>query len=207
MSLKSLTKEQDRVFSYIVEEIKENGAPPTIREICFAMGYKSINNVAQHLRLISQKGYIRLVKGRARGIEVLVDVGLETGENELQVPLVGTIAAGLPITAEENVEDHITLDKNLFRGKGLFTLRVKGDSMEGIGVLNGDIVIVRQQNTAVDNEVVVAIMDGEATLKRYIKKSDHIILRAENPRYDDIIIPEDRNVWIAGKMVGIMRKC
>ncbi len=205
--MKPLTDEQDRVLSFIIEQQKDTGSPPTVREISFAMGYKSINNARQHLRLIEQKGYIRLIKGKARGIELLIDSGHETGENEIQVPLIGTVAAGAPITAEENVESHITLDRSLFRGKDLFTLRIKGDSMKGIGVLDGDIVIVRQQNSAQNREVVVAIIDGDATLKRYIKKKDHVILHAENPEYDDIIIPADRGVWIVGKMVGIIRKC
>jgi repressor LexA len=202
-----LTDEQDRVLSYIVDQQQECGAPPTVREICHELGYKSVNNARQHLRLIEQKGYIRLTKNRARGIELLVDFGREHGENEIEVPLVGTVAAGMPITAIENLDGHITLDRNLFRGEGLFTLRIKGDSMKEIGVLDGDIVIVQQQNTALDGEVVVAIIDGEATLKRYIKEKNRIILRAENPAYRDIIVESDRDIWLAGKMVGVMRKC
>lgn len=205
--MKPLTDEQDRVLAFIIEQQRDTGAPPTVREIAFAMGYKSINNASQHLRLIEQKGYIRLIKGKARGIELLIDVGHEVRENEIQVPLVGSVAAGAPITAEENVESRITLDRSLFRGKDLFTLRIKGDSMKGIGVLDGDIVIVRQQNTAKNGEVIVAIIEGDATLKRYIKKSDHVVLRAENPEYKNILVPADRGVWIAGKMVGVIRKC
>jgi repressor LexA len=205
--MKPLTDEQDRVLSFIIQQQRTSGSPPTIREICFAMGYKSINNARQHLRLIEQKGYIRLVKGKARGIELLIDVERETGENEIKVPLIGTVAAGAPITAEENVQGHVTLDRSLFKGKDLFTLRIKGDSMKGIGVLDGDIVIVRQQNAARDGEIIVAIIEGDATLKRYIKKNNHVILRAENPEYKDIIVPSDRGVWIVGKMVGIIRKC
>lgn len=207
--MKPLTKEQERVFRFIAEEQFNNGAPPTIREICFALGYKSVNNARQHLKLIEQKGYIRLTKGRSRGIEILVDTGLHnsSNNNELSVPLVGSIAAGAPIMAEENVEAEITLDRNLFSGDGLFTLRIKGDSMEGIGVLNGDIVIIRQQSTANNGDIIAAIIDGEATLKRYIRKDDHIILRPENEFYEDIIVPADQKVWIAGKMVGVLRKC
>lgn len=210
--MKPLTKEQKRVFDFIVAEQHQNGAPPTIREICFALGYKSVNNARQHLKLIEQKGYIRLLKGRSRGIEILVDKrsandSLSKINDLTTVPLIGNIAAGAPITAEENIEAEITLDKNLFSGDGLFTLRIKGDSMEGIGVLNGDIVIIRQQNSAINGDVIAAIIDGEATLKRYIRKDDHIILRPENDRYDDIIVPADQNVWIAGKMVGVLRKC
>ncbi len=204
--MKPLTDEQDRVLSFIVEQQRNYGAPPTVREICFALGYKSVNNARQHLRLIEQKGYIRLVKGRARGIELLVDTQQEE-DNRVEVPLIGSVAAGMPITAIENLEGHVTLDRNLFKGDGLFTLRIKGDSMKDIGVLNGDLVIVQQQNAARDGEVVVAIIEGEATLKRYLREENRILLRAENEQYDDIVVSSDRDIWIAGKMVGVMRKC
>ena len=205
--MKPLTEEQNRVLSFIIQQQRDTGAPPTVREICFAMGYSSVNNARQHLRLIEQKGYVRLVKGRARGIEVLIDQPRQRGSNEIEVPLIGAVAAGKPITAIENLEGHITLDRNLFRGEGLFTLRIKGESMKDIGVLDGDIVIVQQQSTADNGEVVVAIIEGEATLKRYIKKDTEVILRAENPEYEDLVISSDRDIWIAGKMVGMMRKC
>lgn len=205
--MKMLTDEQSRVLSFIVQHQRDKGAPPTVREMCAAMGYRSLNNARQHLRLIERKGYIRVLKGLARGIELLIRSQEERGENEVLVPLVGAVAAGRPITAHENIDGHITLDRNLFKGDGLFTLRIKGDSMEGIGVLHGDIIIVRQQATAQDNDIVVAIIDGEATLKRYIRKDDHIILRPENPKYEDIVVPAGQDVWIAGKMVGVMRKC
>ncbi len=204
--MKSLTSEQDRVLSFIIEHKEQTGVPPTVREISFALGYKSINNARQHLRLIEQKGYIRLARGKARGIDLLIDTGKENGHNELEVPLIGAVAAGAPITAEENVEGHVTLDRTLFRGKDLFTLRIEGDSMKEIGVLDGDIVVVRQQTSAQNGEVVVAIIDGDATLKRYIQKSDHVILRAENPEYRDIVIPADRRVYVVGKLVGVIRK-
>jgi len=205
--MKPLTDEQSRILSFLVDYYREKGAPPTVREISFAMGYKSINNARQHLRLIEQKGHIRLLKGKARGIQLLIDLPRQTGENEIEVPLIGSVAAGKPITAHENLEGHITLDRDLFKGEGLFTLRIKGDSMKEIGVLDGDIVIVQQQSSAVNGEVVVAIIDGDATLKRYIKEENRIILRAENPQYDDIVVTSDRDIWIAGKMVGVMRKC
>lgn len=204
--MRPLTKEQDRVLSFIVQQQKERGVPPTIREIAGALGYKSINNVRQHLHLIEQKGYIRVLRGKARGLELLATTAYKQNK-ELQVPLIGSVAAGRPITAMENLEGHITLDRDIFRDDGLFTLRIKGDSMVGVGVLDGDIVIVKPQNSAKNNDIVVAIVDDEATLKRYIKTKDRIILQAENPKYHDIVIPADRGVWIAGKMVGVIRKC
>ncbi|MFP4416931.1 MAG: transcriptional repressor LexA [Chitinivibrionales bacterium] len=203
--MKPLTPEQSRVFAYIVACRRDKGMPPTVREIAKALGYKSPNNVRQHLRLIEQKGYVRLLGGRARGIEVTVSTE-EHDSDQHRVPLVGSVAAGKPVTAVENLDGYITLDKSIFRGEGLFTLRIKGDSMEGIGVLDGDIVVVRRQSTANNNDIVVAIIDDEATLKRFIRKPDHIILRPENPKYADIIVGSDREVAIAGKMVGLMRK-
>ncbi len=204
--MRPLTPEQSRVFAYIMAYRTSKGMPPTVREIAEALGYKSPNNVRQHLRLIEQKGYVRLLGGRARGIEILVDTEGESSNDQFRVPLVGSVAAGVPITAVENLDGYITLDRSIFKGEGLFSLRIKGDSMEGIGVLDGDIVVVRRQSTANNNDIVVAIIEGEATLKRYIRKPDHIILRPENPAYEDIIVHSDREVIIAGKMVGLMRK-
>jgi repressor LexA len=205
--MKPLTDEQNRVLRYIIEYHQSNGMPPTVREITEGLGYKSPNNTRQHLRLIEQKGYLRLMSNRARGIEVTVGADKHIDDESVQAPIVGAIAAGAPITAIENIDGYITLDKNIFRGDDLFTLRVRGDSMKDVGVLDGDFVVVRQQNTAKNNDIVVALIDNEATLKRYIRESDHVVLRAENPAYQDIIIPLDRQLTIAGKMVGVMRKC
>jgi repressor LexA len=204
--MKALTAKQRDVLAFIIGQQKRAGIPPTVREIAARLG-GSINNVRQHLRLIEQKGHIRLIPGKARGIEVVVGFEQDDGDREVRVPLIGTVAAGKPITAVENHEGHITLDRTLFQGEGLFTLRTRGDSMEGIGVLDGDIVIVRQQATADNGDVVVAIIEGEATLKRYIREKSRVILRAENPRYADIIVEPDKEAWIVGKMVGVMRKC
>jgi repressor LexA len=206
--MKGLTPEQSRVLDCIIGHQKGTGAPPTVREIAAKLGYRSLNNVRQHLRLIQQKGYLRLHQGMARGIEILIGLtrGAEDGE-VVEVPLVGAVAAGVPITAIENIDGYVSLDRKIFKGEGLFTLRVRGDSMQGIGVLDGDIVIVRQQATASQGDVVVAIIEGEATLKRYLREENRVILRAENPRFKDIVVESDRGLIIVGKMVGVMRKC
>jgi repressor LexA len=203
--MKALTEEQSRIFEFLVECIGRLGAPPTIREIAQHFGYRSINNVRQHLRLIAQKGYIRLARGKARGIEIAVGVkrSLEEG---FQVPIVGMVPAGKPVTAVENIDGYITLDHNMFRGEGLFTLRVRGDSMRDAGVLDGDIAIVRQQRTAHDGDIVVVMIDDDATLKRYYYRGDHIVLHPENERYEDIVVTSERDVSIVGKMVGVIRK-
>jgi repressor LexA len=206
--MKALTPEQQRVLDCISDHQKRAGMPPTVREIAAALGYRSINNVRQHLRLIQQKGYIRLRQGIARGIEILVGLAQELdGTEAVDVPLVGVVAAGAPILAVENIQGYVSIDRRIFKGEGLFTLRIKGDSMKGIGVLDGDIIIVRQQTTARQNDIVVALIEGEATLKRFIREADRIILRPENPNYSDIVVHSDRELMLIGKMVGVMRKC
>ncbi|MGA1868045.1 MAG: transcriptional repressor LexA [bacterium] len=206
--MQELTKVQKKVLSFIMKCQKDQGSPPTVREISRHFGYKSVNNARQHLRLIERKGYIRLFPGKARGIGLAMGFEKDEGRRGIKVPLVGSVAAGRPITANENIEDYITLDKNMFKGSGIFSLRVKGESMKGIGILDGDIAIIRQQPSAEIHDIVVAIIDGEATLKRYVTQNGNIIFRAENPDYPDITIPLERadEVQVAGKLIGVIRK-
>ncbi len=207
MSFTELTAEQERVFSFIVKHRSETGFPPTVREIAGKLGYRSLNNVRQHLRLIEQKGFIRLLAGKARGIEITAGIPLRSADDEgVEVPLIGAVAAGKPITAIENVDGYVTLDRSIFRGEGLFALRIKGDSMTGMGILNGDIVVIRKKQSAEHGEVVVVIIDGDATLKRFIKENGKVILRAENPAYPDMILSSASSIQIAGKLVGVIRK-
>lgn len=215
MASYALTAQQQRVLSFMLEYRAKNGFPPTVREIAASLGYKSPNNVRQHLRLIEQKGVIRLFPSKARGIEFHPDLlrdplpDEESGceENiEQGVPLIGSVAAGSPITAIENIEGYVTLDRTLFNGEGLFALRIRGDSMTGMGILNGDIVIVKSQPQASHNEVVVVIIDGDATLKRFIRENGTIRLRAENPQYEDIVLDPASSIQIAGRLLGVIRK-
>jgi len=215
MAQYALTSQQQRVLSFMLEYRAKNGFPPTVREIASSLGYSSPNNVRQHLRLIEQKGVIRLFPGKARGIEFhpnvhcdpIPDENQEREENiEQGVPLIGSVAAGSPITAIENIEGYVTIDRTLFRGEGLFALRIRGDSMTGMGILNGDIVIVKSQSQASHNEVVVVIIDGDATLKRFIRENGTIRLRAENPQYEDIVLDPASSIQIAGRLLGVIRK-
>lgn len=202
-----LTSEQSRVLEYIVRYRDEYGFPPTVREIAEQLGYRSANNVRQHLKLIERKGYIRITGGRARGIEVISDpFGEEQEEYPDGVPLVGSVAAGKPITAVENLEGYLTLDRSIFRGDDLFALRIRGESMTGIGVLDNDIVVVRKRDSAENGEVIVALLDGEATLKRFFRRDDCIVLHAENPAFKDIIVSQGEDIQILGKLVGVIRK-
>jgi repressor LexA len=208
MTSHELTSEQERVYSFIVKHRQDNRFPPTIREIAGGLGYKSPNNVRQHLRLIEQKGFIRLLAGKARGIEITGPIPPDDDftNSNFGVPIIGTVAAGVPITAIENIEGYLTLDKSIFKGEGLFALRVKGDSMIGIGILSGDIVVVRRKSTAENGEVVVVVIDGDATLKRFIKENNKICLRAENPSFSDIVLSSVNSIQVAGKLVGVIRK-
>lgn len=211
MGSTELTAEQERVYTFIRKFRLEKGFPPTVREIAEALGYKSPNNVRQHLRLIEQKGHIKLLQGKARGIEI---TGTGTNDSDQQpeidamgVPIIGSVAAGLPITAIENVEGYVTLDRSIFRGDDLFALRIRGDSMCGVGILNGDIVVVRKKQSAENGEIVVVVIDGDATLKRFIKQEDKVLLHPENPAYSDIELDPASSIQIAGKLVGVIRKC
>jgi repressor LexA len=205
--MKELTPQQSKVLGFITDTMRRMGMPPTIREIADHFGYKSINNVRQHLSLIAKKGYIRLMRGKARGIEVVAEkVRTALDGSAIDVPLVGVVPAGSPVTAAENIDSYITLDKSLFRGDDLFTLRVKGDSMEGAGICSGDIAVVRQQRNAANNDIVVALIDDDATLKRFFRRNGQVILHAENPKYENIVLGSDRQVSIIGKLVGVIRK-
>ena len=204
--MSELTPEQYRVFTCIVRHRSETGFPPTVREIAEKLGYRSPNNVRQHLRLIEQKGYIRLLPGKARGIEIVAGTDEEGEGNGIEIPLVGSVAAGKPIAAIENVDNYVTLDRSIFKGEGLFALRIRGDSMIGIGILNGDIVVIRPKASAEHGEVVVVVIDGDATLKRFLKENGNVILRAENPVYSDIVLSSTSSIQIAGKLVGVIRK-
>jgi repressor LexA len=206
MSYSNLTAVQKRVYSFIVEWTKSRGFPPTVREIAKAFKYRSLNTVRQHLRLIQKKDHLEIAPGKARGI-VIKKRGNEISlRNERSVPLVGRVAAGTPIVAEENIEGMVTLDPEIFKGENLFALWVRGGSMRDIGVFDGDIAVVQQQSGADNGEVVVAVIEGEATLKRFFKKHDRIVLRAENSSFPDIVVGPSADVFIAGRLVGVIRK-
>ncbi len=203
---KVLTSEQKKVFEFLVATQRETGAPPTVREICTHFGYRSPNNAAQHLRLIEKKGYIRRLSGRSRGIELMA-TAVERHSDTIDVPIVGTIAAGTPLTAVENIDGTVSLDRGLFGNDDIFSLRVKGESMKNAGIFDGDIAIIRVQPQVDDGEIAAVIIEDEATLKRVIRQDGKIVLRAENPAFEDIIVPPDRQIAIAGKLRGVMRTC
>jgi repressor LexA len=197
-----LTKRQQEILTYIEEYYEREGDSPTIREIADHFEIKSTNAVADHLKALERKGVIERNAGLARGIQLPQQQAV--GVN---VPLLGKIAAGLPILAEENCEGWITVGKE-YEGKGeLFALQVSGDSMVDAHILDGDLVIIRMQNQAERGEIVAALIDDEATLKTYYPQGNKVLLLPENKNYDPLVFgPEtDNSFKILGKAVGLVR--
>ena len=193
-------KRSDEVFDFIKEYIQEEKVAPSVREICDGVGIRSTSTVHRYLHRLESEGRIRMAAGKNRAI-VLLDS--EEDAEEQGIPLVGTVAAGIPITAVENITDFVEFfpDKS-YDGK-LFALRVRGESMINIGILDGDIVIVEQTNYAENGDVVVALVDrSEATVKTFYKENGHYRLQPENDDMDPIIV---NDCEILGKVVSLIR--
>lgn len=199
-----LTPKQKQLLDLLTHEIQDKGLPPSFSEIAKSLRLKSKNAVAKLLRILEDKGYIRR-SGKARGIEVLNPEGEPIGLGTISLPLIGRITAGLPMLAEEQIEDWLNLPASLVRGrKDVFLLKVQGMSMKDAGILNGDLVIVKQQKIADVNDIVVALLEDEATVKRLVKKDSKFYLKAENKEYPNIY-PEHE--WsIQGKVIGVIRR-
>ena len=200
---KAMSSRQEQILDYIKAETETQGYPPSVREIGRAVGLKSTSTVHGHLSQLERKGYIRRDSSKPRAIEVLPAAGVLPRSAAVAVPLVGRVTAGLPVLAVENIEDYFPLPKDFGEQGTLFMLRVAGDSMIEAGILDGDYVIVRQQENAENGEIVVALIDDEATIKRFFKEKDRIRLQPEN-RFMDPIIVEDAS--IVGKVIGVIRR-
>jgi repressor LexA len=200
---KAISGRQEQILDYIKAETETQGYPPSVREIGRAVGLKSTSTVHGHLSQLERKGYIRRDSSKPRAIEVLPAAGVLPRSASVTVPLVGRVTAGLPVLAVENIEDYFPLPKDFGEQGTLFMLRVTGDSMIEAGILDGDYVIVRQQENAENGEIVVALIDDEATIKRFFKEKDKIRLQPEN-RFMDPIVVEDAS--ILGKVTGVVRR-
>ncbi|WP_129688870.1 transcriptional repressor LexA [Gottfriedia acidiceleris] len=212
--MNKLSKRQAEILAYIKDEVKIKGYPPSVREIAEAVGLASSSTVHGHLERLEQKGYIRRDPTKPRAIEILGDT--TTVVNEVQasyseiyndiinIPVIGKVTAGIPITAVENVEEYFPLPTSVApSNEQVFMLRVEGDSMINAGILNGDLVIVKKQFTAENGEIVVAMTeDSEATVKRFYKESDHFRLQPENDALFPILL---KQVSILGKVIGVYR--
>ena len=203
--MKKISKRQEDILAFIKDEVKSKGYPPSVREIGEAVGLASSSTVHGHLARLESKGYIRRDPTKPRAIEVLDPDGLNAYKpGVLNVPLVGKVTAGLPITAIENIEEYFPLPESFGTSEDkLFMLEIVGSSMIEAGILNGDYVVVKQQQTAQNGEIVVAMTDDdEATVKRFFKEKNYFRLQPENSSMEPIILD---NVSILGKVVGVYR--
>jgi repressor LexA len=200
--LPALTDRQKAIYDFLLKTIRERGFAPSIPEIGRRFKIASTNGVSDHLKALEKKGYIRRVGKRA--IEVVNALGKPALNATLEVAVLGRVPAGKPFLSEENIEDVLTIPGDIGSGRR-FALQVKGDSMIGAGILEGDRVIVKQQATAENGEIVCALIEGEATLKRFFKKDGVITLKAENEKYPPIVVSEGE-FRIAGRVVGLLRK-
>lgn len=202
MPNRKITPKQQEILDYIKKEILEKGYPPAVRDICQAVHLKSTSSVHSHLETLEKNGFIRRDPTKPRAIEILDEDFYMNRKEMVQIPVVGNVAAGTPILAVENIEDYFPMPVNMLPNKDLFILRVKGDSMINMGILNGDFVIVAHSDTAENGEVVVALVDDSATVKRFYKENGYYRLQPENDTMEPIIVPE---VMIQGKVVGLLR--
>lgn len=202
----NLSKRQQDILNFIKSEVREKGYPPSVREIGKAVGLASSSTVHGHLSRLEKKGYIRRDPTKPRAIEVIhmdeEDKRISESPS-VYVPIIGKVTAGEPITAIENVEDYLPLPERFVHDENCFILKIQGDSMIEAGIFDGDYVVVKQQQTAENGDIVVAMTeDDEATVKRFFKEKNYIRLQPENASLEPIIL---KNVTILGKVIGVFR--
>jgi repressor LexA len=205
---KDLTKRQQEIFDFIKKYSARYGYPPTVRDIGKAVGLASSSTVHAHLANLEKAGLLRRDASKPRAIEMLdraaggVVDAVKSVVRPNGLPLVGHVAAGQPILAEENIEDYVAVPGLAGGDEGEYVLRVRGESMRDAGILEGDFVVVRRQDTAADGDIVVALVGEEATVKRFFREADHVRLQPENPAMEPI---RSREVRVMGKVVGVLR--
>ena len=205
---KKATDKQLRVLSYVKEQIRKNGYAPSVREICQALGLSSTSTVHGYLARLQKKGLLQKVALKPRTIRITDGIDSDTptyysSKEMVDVPIVGRVTAGQPILAVENVEDSFPLPVDFVGNSESFMLKVRGDSMIEAGILDGDLVLVKKQNAAENGDIVVALIDDEATVKTFFKEKDHIRLQPQNSFMQPIIVP---TCIILGKVAGVFRK-
>lgn len=195
--VEELTPRQQEILALIEDELDTTGMPPTRAEIASALGFRSVNAAEQHLRALARKGAIELLPNASRGIRLLATTGL---------PVVGRVAAGSPVLAEEHIETHYRLDPRLFSRKAHYLLRVTGMSMRDAGILDGDLVAVHRTPDVFNGQIVVARVDDEVTVKRYKASGRQLTLYPENPDFEPIVVDTRRHdIVIEGVVVGVVR--
>ena len=203
-----LSNNEQNILNYIRKQVTEVGYPPSVRELCKAVGLKSTSSVHLYLSRLAEKGYITKGNLKTRALKVTGDqIGAIEDTNMMEIPLVGQVAAGQPILAEENIEEYvklpISLVKQSAKSEATYMLKVKGDSMINVGIFSGDYIIVSKCDDAKNGEIVVALINDEATVKTYYKEKDYIRLQPENDTMEPIIV---KDVKIIGKVVGLIRR-
>ena len=197
-----LTERQAKILDYIRRVTRERSYPPSVREIGENVGLSSSSTVHNHLNQLERRGLIKRDPSKSRTVQLVQDQALDQQRrNAVSVPIVGHVAAGAPILAEQNIEDHVLLSSELAKD-GYFLLRVRGDSMINAGILDGDLVLVRPQHEATNGSIVVALVDGDATVKRFERGNGHIRLVPENPAFEPIVTT---NVSLVGVVRGVIR--
>lgn len=203
-----LSQNEKNILDFINMQVKEVGYPPSVREICKAVNLKSTSSVHMYLSRLKEKGYIAKQDLKTRALKIVGDtVGAAEDTDVLSVPIVGNVAAGAPILAEENIEEYVKLPisllKNNIKNSPTYMLKVKGESMINVGIFDGDYIIVSKCQTAENGQIVVALIDNEATVKTYYKEKDYIRLQPENDTMEPIIV---KDVQIIGKVSGLFRR-
>ncbi|MDE7062879.1 MAG: transcriptional repressor LexA [Lachnospiraceae bacterium] len=202
MAYGKISAKQQEILEYIKQEILHKGYPPAVREICEAVHLKSTSSVHSHLETLEKNGYIRRDPTKPRAIEIIDDCFNLTRREMTQVPIIGRVAAGQPILAQENIEDYFPIPVELMPNAESFMLKVKGESMINAGILDGDNLLVAQQDTARNGDIVVALIEDSATVKTFYKEDGHVRLQPENDTMDPIIVDD---CTILGKVFGVFR--
>ena len=202
MAQGKISKKQLEILEYIKSQILERGFPPAVREICEAVNLKSTSSVHSHLETLEKNGYIRRDPTKPRAIEILDDSFNLTRREMVNVPIVGQVAAGEPILAQKNIENYFPIPTEFMPNNQTFLLKVKGESMINAGILDGDMVLVEQASTALNGDMVVALIEDGATVKTFYKEEGIFRLQPENDSMDPIIVSE---VTILGKVIGVFR--
>ena len=202
MQKQGLTSKQEQILKIIKESILEKGYPPSVREMCTAVGLSSTSSVHAHLEALAKKGYIKKDPSKPRTIEIMDDTFNLSRREVVNLPLLGDVAAGEPIFATENITNYFPMPVDILPNNETFMLNVKGDSMINAGIFNGDKIIVSKQATAENGEIVVAMVEDSATVKRFYKEKGCFRLHPENDALDDIIV---KDLEIIGKVVGLLR--
>ncbi len=202
MSKGKISNKQREILEYIKKEQLAKGYPPTVRELCEAVNLKSTSSIHSHLETLEKNGYIRRDPSKPRAIEILDDDFNLVRRELVSVPVVGQIAAGQPLLANQNISNYFPIPSEYMPNQQTFMLQVKGDSMINIGIFDGDMILVRQQNVAKNGDIVAALVDDSATVKTFYKEGDHIRLQPENDTMDPIIVPDCQ---ILGIVFGVFR--